>query len=258
MAGGDAEIPSGYYRIFLVRRGAARLGDSAQERILLPRSAALLFPDTDCRLSPGSGAEFAHLAFGRSALDPETLGGEAGALLGMLEPDRRAIRVIRPPPAAFEEAWSTLRRLEEDCRDDRPGAETMRRLRLAELLVVLCRFGLSGSEAPARESVFKVEDAVGYIKERYAEELSLPGMASHFGLNPSYFSRAFARYTGVHLFEYINRVRIGKGCVLLKRSSLSIIDIAFAVGYNNLSHFNRYFRRIVGMSPREYRIRSKK
>lgn len=60
------------------------------------------------------------------------------------------------------------------------------------------------------------------------------------------------------MFEYLNRIRIQKSCLFLKRSSMSIVEIAFSVGYNNLSHFNRYFRRIMGMSPREYRNRSKK
>ncbi len=55
------------------------------------------------------------------------------------------------------------------------------------------------------------------------------------------------------MVESINRARIQKGCQLLKRSQATIVEIAMAVGYNNLSHFNRYFRRIVGMSPRDYR-----
>jgi hypothetical protein len=71
-------------------------------------------------------------------------------------------------------------------------------------------------------------------------------------------TRLFARQTGMHMFEYLNRVRIQKSCLLLKRSSMSIVEIAFAVGCNNLSHFNRYFRRIMEMSPRAYRNSRKK
>jgi AraC-like DNA-binding protein len=99
---------------------------------------------------------------------------------------------------------------------------------------------------------------VDYIRDRYAEELSLPDIAAHFGLNPSYLSRLFTRHTGKHLFEYLNTLRIQKSCLLLKRSSMSIVEIAFSVGYNNLSHFNRYFRRVMVMSPREFRNRSVK
>ena len=48
-------------------------------------------------------------------------------------------------------------------------------------------------------------------------------------------------------------VRIQKSCLLLKRSDMPILDVAYAVGYNNISFFNRYFRKIMKMSPREYR-----
>ena len=135
----------------------------------------------------------------------------------------------------------------------------MQRLVLVELLMVVYRCFRAGEEAgnagPAR---FRIEEAADYIRERYAEELSLPELASHFGFNPSYFSRLFARQTGMHVFEYLNRIRIRKSCLLLKRTSMSILEIAFSVGYNSLSHFNRYFRRIMEMSPREYRGRGKK
>ncbi|HAE22166.1 MAG TPA: hypothetical protein DCG47_07575 [Spirochaetaceae bacterium] len=73
-------------------------------------------------------------------------------------------------------------------------------------------------------------------------------------MNTSDFSRRFKELAGCPLFEFINRQRIKRACALLKSSGLSIIEIAEAVGYNNLSFFNRYFLRIVGVSPREYRL----
>ena len=97
-----------------------------------------------------------------------------------------------------------------------------------------------------------------FLHERYADTLTLPGIAERFGFNPSYFSRLFHRQAGLTLVEYLNGIRIRRSCVLLKRTSLGVLEIAFSVGYNNLSHFNRYFRRIVGMSPREYRARGEK
>jgi AraC-like DNA-binding protein len=280
MVGGEAAVPPGYYRILLVRRGAARLSGATDERILLPRCAALILPRLDCRVAAGTGADLARVAFGRSALDPETLGAEVGELLGLLGaagasssiaataagppvPGKApaaagcGIRVIRLAPEAFEDACAIYRQLEREVRDSRPGSETMRRLRLVELLMVFYRLGQSGPALRGPYPGSRIEDAVRYIRERYAEELSLAGLASRFGINPSYLSRAFARHTGIHLFEYINRVRIAKSCLLLKRSSASIVEIAFAVGYNSLSHFNRYFRRVTGMSPREYRRRSR-
>jgi AraC-like DNA-binding protein len=244
--------------IALVRRGALRLVEASGERTLLPRSFLLAPPGADCRFLPGLGSEEARLGFGRSALDPESLGGEAAVLLRLSGGSGAPIRAARLPLPAFDEAWAIRARIVDELADESPGAGTMRRLRLAQLLMLLYRHGSASALPEERRLSFKAEEAARLIKERYAEDLSLASLAESFGLNPSYLSRAFAHATGIHLMEYINRVRIEKSCVLLKRSSLSVIDIAFAVGYNNLSHFNRYFRRIVRMSPSEYRRQSEK
>jgi AraC-like DNA-binding protein len=232
---------------------------------VLPRSALLIPPGAARCVEAGGGADLAEVAFSRSVLDPEILGAAADGLLGMVGAARcrvdagQAISVVRLSPAAFEEAGGLVARIAAEGGQSRPGRETMQRLVLVELLMVVYR---SFHGEPRTEKVgssqFRIEEAEGYIRDRYAEELSLPEIASHFGFNPSYFSRLFARHVGVHVFEYLNRVRIQKSCLLLKRSTISITEIAFSVGYNNLSHFNRYFRRIMRMSPREFRDRSRK
>jgi AraC-like DNA-binding protein len=225
----------------------------------------LIHPRTEFKAVAGAGAETAQASFGRGVLDPAALGGEAAGLLkilGIAEASGAGAScpsVSRLGPDAFGEADALLRRLETEIAGKRPGYETMLRLGLIELLMVLYRsMASAGGNPPSGAGRFRIEDAVGYVDDRYSEELSLPDIARHFGLNPSYFSRLFARHTGMPLFSYVNRIRIQKSCILLKRSGLTILEIAFTVGYNNLSHFNRYFRRIMGESPREYRKRAKK
>lgn len=225
----------------------------------------LVPPGTSRYVEAGGDAKLASVAFCKSVLDPEMLGESADGILGMIGSARGpaapepSIGVTRLPPAAFEEACALLARIDAEDRQRRPGRGTMQRLVLVELLMVIYRCLQSGSEAGnLNRARFRIEEAVDYIRDRYAEDLSLPGIASHFGLNPSYFSRLFTRHTGMHVFEYLNTLRIQKSCLLLKRSSLSILEIAFSVGYNNLSHFNRYFRRVMGMSPREFRNRGMK
>ena len=72
-------------------------------------------------------------------------------------------------------------------------------------------------------------------------------------MNTSDFSRRFKDLAGCPLFEFINRQRIKRACAMLKSSKLSIVEIALKVGYNNLSFFNRYFLRIMGVTPRAYK-----
>lgn len=102
---------------------------------------------------------------------------------------------------------------------------------------------------------WRVEDAARYIDTHYAESFSLDWFVDKCAMNVTDFSRRFKAAAGCPLFEYINRQRVARACALLKSSDLPIIDVAEAVGYNNLSFFNRYFLRITGLSPRAFRAR---
>jgi AraC-like DNA-binding protein len=261
--GKDSLAHQDLYRILLVLRGAVKLAHDGGETLAPARSIALLPPHARLRVTPGAAAETLEAGFGRGALDPAALGREAAGLLqflGISEAARERewpLRLIRLGPEIAAEAGALIHRLGDEASARRPGFETMMKLALIELLLLMYRSTIAAGGGSADGPVrFRIEDAVAYVENRYSEELSLAGLAKHFGLNPSYFSRLFARHTGMPLFSFVNRLRIQKSCVLLKRSGLSIIEIAFSVGYNNLSHFNRYFRRIMGESPREYRKRA--
>lgn len=126
--------------------------------------------------------------------------------------------------------------------------------KVVELFIVLKRLAVTSPvQKETEQSVWSINAAVSFIKENYSEEIRLPQLATRCGITPAYFSRLFHEKVGVPLFEYLNRIRIQKACLLLKRSQLSIIDIAYSVGYNNLSFFNRYFKKIMNMSPRQYK-----
>ena len=88
---------------------------------------------------------------------------------------------------------------------------------------------------------------------------SSPGTQMHevaqlVGLEPSAFSRAFRRMTGMNFSSYSRSVRVWRARTLLAESEISITDICFEAGFNNLSNFNRYFRLETGLTPRSYRM----
>jgi len=105
---------------------------------------------------------------------------------------------------------------------------------------------------------WKIEDVVRYIEERYSESFSLDFFVSRCAMNTSDFSRRFKEKTGCPLFEYVNRQRIRRACSLLRDGDMPIVDVAFDVGYNNLSFFNRYFMRIMRTTPRDFRAFSRR
>ncbi len=94
-----------------------------------------------------------------------------------------------------------------------------------------------------------------YIQEHQTEELSLGQVAKAVNTSTFYFCKLFKRATGINYTDYLSRVRIEQSKNLLLNPNLRISEIAFEVGFQSLTHFNRIFKKILGQSPTEYRAR---
>lgn len=102
------------------------------------------------------------------------------------------------------------------------------------------------------EPVFIVK-AKQFIADNYSESLSLEQVAKAVNTSSFYFCKMFKRITGLNFTEYVSRVRIERAKNLLLNPNLRISEIAFEVGFQSLTHFNRVFRKMVGLSPTDYR-----
>jgi AraC-like DNA-binding protein len=92
-----------------------------------------------------------------------------------------------------------------------------------------------------------------FIHAHSDEELSLTKVAKFVNISPNYLSEKFKEVTGVNFVGYIARARIEKACDLLQDRELRISEVAFAVGFQSLSQFNRVFKKLTGKSPSAYR-----
>lgn len=92
-----------------------------------------------------------------------------------------------------------------------------------------------------------------YVDEHSREELSLTRVAKAVNMNANYLSENFKQVTGIKFVDYVAHARFKNACDLLRNSRLRISEIAFAVGFQSLSQFNRVFKRISGKSPTKYR-----
>jgi AraC-like DNA-binding protein len=92
-----------------------------------------------------------------------------------------------------------------------------------------------------------------FIEEHSNEELSLKRVARAVNISRNYLSEKFKEVTGVNFVEYVARVRFEKACDLLENPDRRISEIAFAVGFQSLSQFNRIFKKLSGKSPTAYR-----
>jgi len=94
-----------------------------------------------------------------------------------------------------------------------------------------------------------------YIRAHYDHKLTLDDIAQHVYLSRSYLSSLFREETGQTLFSYINRVRVEKSKLFLMDSTVALAHAAAMCGFEDQSYFTKVFRKITGMSPKQYRDR---
>lgn len=100
-----------------------------------------------------------------------------------------------------------------------------------------------------------VSHARRHIAQKYREELLLPDVARVVNMSANYFSEKFKEATGLNFVEYVARTRIEKARNLLQNPRLRISEVAFEVGFQSLSQFNRAFKKIDGQSPSDFRAK---
>lgn len=98
-----------------------------------------------------------------------------------------------------------------------------------------------------------ITKAKQFIEAHQTEEISLSDVAKAVNTSTFYFCKMFKKATGLNFTDYLSRVRVEKAKNLLLNPNLRISEVAFAAGFQSLSHFNRVFRRIAGESPTRYR-----
>jgi len=95
--------------------------------------------------------------------------------------------------------------------------------------------------------------AKDFISKNQGDALSLGQVAKAVNTSTFYFCKMFKKVTGLNFTDYVSRTRIEKAKNLLLNPNLRVSEIAFEVGFQSLTHFNRVFKKIVGESPTEYR-----
>ena len=137
--------------------------------------------------------------------------------------------------------------------------------RIRELLAILDALANSRDVKPVASAGFvprfsaddqeRMQRVFSYIDRHLTGEIDRTRAAAEAHLSPGAFSRFFRLRTGRTLPEYVNTLRIGRACEMLADGKWKVADIAMECGFANLANFNRHFRSITKLSPREYRRR---
>ncbi len=94
---------------------------------------------------------------------------------------------------------------------------------------------------------------LNYIHKNYFNDISISDIAENNNIDRTYVFKLFQKYMGISPSQYLQHYRLDKACVLLRKSSLSITEIGYAVGFQHSPYFTKVFKDYIGTSPSEYR-----
>lgn len=92
-----------------------------------------------------------------------------------------------------------------------------------------------------------------YIMRNFSSEINLVDAANVANMTANAFSRYFKKQTQKNFSQFVNEIRIGHACQLLHKKDMSISQVCYESGYQSITNFNKFFKRITGKSPVEYR-----
>lgn len=169
------------------------------------------------------------------------------------------VMAIRP------EDWTILERglleIREEMHSKRENYQVMVKLKMAEILLLLYRYRQTASFVKENRQVRtvrtakyqKVHEVADYLINCCETKESLDELAARFYISKSYICRIFKEVTGFTINEYQNISRIQRGRHLLLHSDYSITEIAEQLGYENITYFERVFKKYTGLTPLKYR-----
>ncbi|MGT2845648.1 helix-turn-helix transcriptional regulator [Streptococcus massiliensis] len=166
------------------------------------------------------------------------------------------VRVIKPQQAAYQAIKSCLFAAMEIGYERKEHFEFLLKAQLNQLLYLLFSQGYVTSKEMSLDSYRKEEkirSLIDYIGEHYQENLTIEHLANYCGYSATHFMNFFKKHLGVSCIEYLIQFRLRKAAELLQHSTISVLEIAQQIGFNNLSNFNRQFKKYYQMTPSQYR-----
>lgn len=102
-----------------------------------------------------------------------------------------------------------------------------------------------------------IKKVILYIQNNFSTCLVLDDIAKQINISPNHLCKYFKKKMGITVFQYINQYRISQSMYLLVNTNLSITDIALNCGFENISYYNRTFKKMTSLTPNQYRHQNK-
>lgn len=248
-----------YYQLIYCQRGKGKIQIGEREFSVTPGRAYLVLPMAMHSISPEEGMRITEVKF-------EIYSDELSKAIGEL-----------PEEIDIDEHVSLRLSLKEIVREGLSGALFSHESTNAALTLFLIRLlrehnvkaddmGIQSyyfNRSPGKESepsgtadtdFLKVLD---YIEKHLSEEITLDDLSRIAHFEKTYLITRFKEIWGLSPMKYVNTMRIERAKVLLRQSEKSITEIAYETGFGSIHYFSRYFKESVGITPNEYRAKSK-
>ena len=109
-----------------------------------------------------------------------------------------------------------------------------------------------GEEQMKRKAVI-IAPAIEYVEEHYSKPIKISSMAKACSISESHFRRLFLDHMNMKPLDYVNLVRVHKACDMMQKTDYSMEEIAYKTGFENISTFNRNFKKIVEITPYQWK-----
>lgn len=166
---------------------------------------------------------------------------------------------IRPYEEWEKQICSILTEIRGLFRKKDTAYELQIKVRLYEIWCLLYSHSASGARPSGRNSnyrVTRIKAILEYIQLRYTRQITLTGLSEAFNMSEGQFCRFFKSMVKMSAVSYLNYYRINASAALLRNSDREIGEIACSVGFNSISYFNKMFRKLMHISPSEFRKRN--
>lgn len=117
---------------------------------------------------------------------------------------------------------------------------------------------IKNDDSISNKNYLAIRDAISYIERNYSKPLTVELLSENAGFSKSRFMSIFKEYTNTTCKRYINQYRLESSLQKLRDTDTTVLNVAISSGYNNISLFNREFKKMFGVTPLEYRKKSRK
>ena len=163
---------------------------------------------------------------------------------------------IRPQEEWQREVYRLLLQIREAYAEAAAGYELLIKAKLYEIWYLLYRHAVQPSGEETDSGKVRVElmkEIIAYIQENYSGQITLEELTGRFHVSDGHLCRLFKSVTRMTMTEYLNHYRVSQSASLLAETEHDIGEIAGMVGFNNISYYNKMFRKYMHMTPKEYR-----